>query len=213
MLWLGQEAKARGLAELLTKPAHQARIFLLMARRLREAPGHEREARQMFLRVEQAIATLSGSNKAEALRELIAALVHAGEWQQAEQVIATLPEEDKAEVLRELAAALAQAGEWQQAEQVIATLPEGWAKARALSELAAALAQQNKEREVVRLIQREWSRTTRRDESLNLLPLAFGLFPRYPELGPALFDAFAWVDAFLQPSPPPDDPEEEQEGS
>jgi tetratricopeptide (TPR) repeat protein len=172
-------------------------------------------------RAEQVIATLPEKwAKAGVLRELAAALAHAGErqraewyWQEAEQVIATILEEwDKVEALSELAAALAHAGEWSQAEQVIATLPEG-DKAWAVRELAAALAQQNKEREVVRLIQREWSRTTRRDEALNLLPLAFGLFRRHPELGPALFDAFAWVDAFLQPSPPPDDPQETQEGS
>src|SRR5579875_1953466 len=115
MLWLGQEAKARGLAELLTEPAYQARIFLLMARRLREAPGREREARQMFLRVEQVIATLpEGEDKAWALRGLAAALAQAGERQRAEQVIATLPEgRDKAWALSGLAAALGQAGERQ----------------------------------------------------------------------------------------------------
>src|SRR5579885_3065232 len=157
---------------------------------------------------------LPKEDKARAWSELAAALAHAGEWSRAEQVIATLPEgEDKAWALSRLAVALGQAGEWQRAEQVIATLPEGEDTTEAVRELAAALAQQNKERDVVRLTQREWSRTTRRDEALNLLPLAFGLLRRRPELGPALFDAFAWVDAFLQPSPPPDDPEEEQEGS
>ena len=83
-----------------------------------------------------------------------------------------------------------------------------------MRELAGALGQHHKDGEVARLIGRQWSRTTRRDEALRLLPLALVLLPRYPELGSALFDAFAWVDGFLQTSSPSDDPQEEyQEGA
>jgi hypothetical protein len=174
MVLLGDETKALGLADLLTDPARKAAIFTLIAGHLAEQPGREREAQQLFVRAERVIGLIRDEwHQAEALVQLATALAQAQQWQEAQRVR-------------------------QEAERVIGLIPYERDQAEALGQLAAALAQQNEYSRLIQLVQRQWLRATHREEALQLLPVAFGLFPRAPELGRALSDAFNWVDRFLQ---------------
>jgi tetratricopeptide (TPR) repeat protein len=138
-------------------------------------------------------------NKVEGLMALGTALAEAGQWQEAERVVCSISDKwGRSEALMTLGTALAQAGYWQEAERIVLSNPDEENKIQALSILIDTLAQHNEYRRIVRLVQREWLRTMRRDEALALVPLAFSLIPRYPDLGMALYEAFAWVDKFLQ---------------
>ena len=67
-----------------------------------------------------------------------------------------------------------------------------------LNSLADILGRYHEYGHIVHLVRREWLQTTRRDDALYLLPLAFGLIPYYSDLGKTFYNAFAWVDRFLQ---------------
>lgn len=76
-------------------------------------------------------------------------------------------------------------------------MPESKSKAEARVRLAAVLAQHDQYRSLVDLVQKEWLRTRRRDEALDLWSLAFELILRYPDLGMLFYESFAWVETFL----------------
>jgi tetratricopeptide (TPR) repeat protein len=106
--------------------------------------------------------------------------------------------------LSQLGQALAQGGQqaqaaevWQQAQEVIKSIPDEGLQARALSQLGQALAQAGNYEELLRLIWQFWSSARTRDEAFQRFGLVTWLIPQYPEPGTALFEGFAWVDAFL----------------
>lgn len=116
MLALGEETKALGLAELLTDTGYRARIFILIASHLIKQAGREREAMQMFVRVEQAAFSLPDQyDQAIALGKLGQALTLAGQWQEAERIFLSVSaeyEECKAPAIMDLSLALARESRW-----------------------------------------------------------------------------------------------------
>jgi hypothetical protein len=83
------------------------------------------------------------------------------------------------------------------ASQVIGTISDEGERREALPNLADTLAKHNEHERILKLVHRWWLQADTRDEAIELLPLAFGFIPRYPNIGRAFYDAFAWVDNFL----------------
>lgn len=104
----------------------------------------------------------------------------------------------QAVALRQLGQALAQAQRWEQAQQVIGTIQDSYQQARALTKLVDALAHSNEYERLLHIIHYWWRYVRRRDEAIRLLSLAYNFISYHPELGIAFYDAFAWVDDFLQ---------------
>ena len=94
--------------------------------------------------------------------------------------------------------ALAQMAQWEQAETVLRSMKNNSHRAEALCEMADALAKTNEHGRLLRLVQRWWPQVKTRGEALTLLALASELIALKPDIGMAFYEAFAWVDAFLQ---------------
>ena len=67
-----------------------------------------------------------------------------------------------------------------------------------LRNLADALAKHNEQERLLSLVHHWWLQAGTRDKAIELLPLAFGFIPRYPNIGMAFSGAFVWVDNFLR---------------
>jgi tetratricopeptide (TPR) repeat protein len=157
LLLLKRERQALGVAELLTRPDHKARVLLHIAKYLGEHPSRKPESVQMLMRACDVACRIEISwQRAGALQELGTALAQAQQWERAmvvwnktEAVIGTIEDSwQRAGALRELGTALAQAHQWERAtvvwnktEAVIGTIEDSWERAWALQELGTALAQ------------------------------------------------------------------------
>jgi tetratricopeptide (TPR) repeat protein len=150
--------------------------------------------------------------KVMALCELGVAMTHAHRWEQANAIwgeveaMGVLMSDRYQEIC---VRTLAQMEQWERAEtilrsmQVDTTTPFGHGeysktKNEALCEMADALAKTNEHERLLRLVQRWWSQTKTRNETLTLLTLANKFIALKPDIGMAFYEAFAWVDTFLQ---------------
>jgi hypothetical protein len=82
--------------------------------------------------------------------------------------------------------------------ELVDTLPQPDEQATAALALVDALARQHMHEEALRMIQRYWLAAARREDIIQLLPIACGLIAHSPELGMRFLSAFTWVDDFLQ---------------
>ena len=162
---------------------------------------------QRWEEARQVIASLSDAGqRARALSTLAGELARVQRWeeasrcwQQAQEIIASLPDEEKrVEALSMLAGELARAQHWEEARQVIATISDREERIMALCGLAHELARAHEEARLLRLVQQAWLQVTTCRLAFRLLPLALGLLPRHPELGPALAEGIGWVEACWQ---------------
>nr|BBH94526.1 hypothetical protein KTA_27250 [Thermogemmatispora argillosa] len=136
--------------------------------------------------------------------ELVASLAEAGEWEAAQRISHSIEaDQERARALAVLGRAFAQAGQrerarqaWAEVQRLSATLTEE-RQAQVLLTLGQALEEAGEHEELLRLVQRAWSRVNTRLQALRLFPLVGGLIKLAPELGPALGEAFAAVDRFL----------------
>jgi hypothetical protein len=71
-------------------------------------------------------------------------------------------------------------------------------KVTAMNSIADAMIICGEHEQALQYIQTAWVQAGARDELIKLLPLAEEFIPLHPELGEACYDAFAWVDRFLQ---------------
>ncbi len=187
---LKQEAKALGLAELLTDPARKAQVFLFITSYMLMQPGRELEAAQLLFRTEQMIISISNmKSKVEKLTELGRELAQAQRWQQAERVFLSLPVEwRKVEALTELGRTLIQAQQWQEAERVISSLSDNKYKVRELICLGIALAQEQNQQEAKRI----WKQAKR---VIHTLSDEGSKVEALTELGRVLAQAQLWQEA------------------
>jgi hypothetical protein len=137
--------------------------------------------------------------QASALMRLAGALAAAGQWSLAEAIAHALPDKGmQAKALVDLAGALARAGQWPQAETLARTLSDDRMRASALGNVVAALGKNNQVGWAVRLAQDSLLEAVTRQSALNRLKIAIPLIQMKPELAMAFFEAFEWVDKFLQ---------------
>ncbi|HET8911058.1 MAG TPA: AAA family ATPase, partial [Ktedonobacteraceae bacterium] len=131
MMVLGQEEKALGLAELLTREEDKVAALLQIAPFIFAQAGRQQEAMQLFLRIEQIAPQIQKSDlHIRALRMLATALGEAGCWIEAEQVVMQIAvSEQQIWALSTLGEALAKTElrseaerVWQVAEQMIGQL-------------------------------------------------------------------------------------------
>jgi tetratricopeptide (TPR) repeat protein len=188
LLLLGQEAKVLGLAELLTDVAYRAQIFALLAHALFMQSGREHEARQLFVRAEQAILSIPSQNTREdALADLASVLVEVQLWEEVERIIAAFSQEKRANALSTFSQAFVQAGRWHEAEAMSQTLSDNHHKATVLIALGTACAQvqlfteathfwQEAER-AIRQISDDWQR----HDLFDSLGIAFAQAQRWQE--------------------------------
>jgi tetratricopeptide (TPR) repeat protein len=100
--------------------------------------------------------------------------------------------------LSEIAIAQAQAGQIEAAEISLKAIEERPLRVHVLEVIGTMLTQSKDFEQILSLIHKEWLQALTRDEALELLPLATGLFRLNEQLGVELYESFAWVDNFLR---------------
>jgi len=170
------------------------------------------QALRVWQQAEKVISSLGKSEQARALCELGQTLAQAQLseqalriWQQAEKVISSIQWSEWDEELAEnrkrkqnLIQALVLAQKWQHAEAVIGSIKSISVRSEALHKLGEALKNIKDDELLLRLVQRWWLQASTRDEALSLLSLANGLVHLQPEISIRFYEAFAWVDTFLE---------------
>jgi hypothetical protein len=73
-----------------------------------------------------------------------------------------------------------------------------WAQSNRHAHLITALVKNRRYEQGLRLAQRSLLEATNRASALQNLAIATPFIPTKPELGMSFFEAFAWVDKFLQ---------------
>jgi len=143
--------------------------------------------------------------KIEALGEIAACLVKAQQREQVHVVAAeierladSIEKDDKDGTHRKvISIAFAKAQYWQRAEELARLIKDDKDRMEALRQIAAGLAVGEQKR-LLRLVESLWGEAVTRKEAVQLLPLAHPFIAMKPEIGSALFEAFAWVDTFLR---------------
>ena len=137
--------------------------------------------------------------KSRILSALSQALAQAGRWEQAEQVIDGIRDDEaQMQALSALSQALAQAGRWEQAEQVITRIEDDRGKDDLLVKLAAQMSTTDEYELLLHLTWRQWWLAGTREQALIRYRMAIHFISSHPTLGIALYNAFTWVDMFLQ---------------
>jgi hypothetical protein len=102
-----------------------------------------------------------------------------------------------ARALSALSMTLAQAQQWTEAERVIATIHDRSQRAKALMKLGSEMDSTDEFEQLLHVTQRAWRQVETSEEALTLFSIASAFISRKPEVGIAFFDAFTWVDTFL----------------
>ncbi len=119
-------------------------------------------------------------------------------WAEAQRVIGTIQDDERLyEALKDLGTALTQAEQWTEAERVIGTIPGSSWQAEPLKDLATLMARTDNLEHLLHLIQRSWHQVESRKEALTFFSIAYAVISYKPEVGKAFFDAFIWVNTFL----------------
>jgi hypothetical protein len=151
LVWLGRKQEALAHARLRTEAAERVRGLVSIYEALRERGQADID---LLNEAEEVVSAIPyGQPRAEALRELAAAMAQTREGRASEvfahaeeAACAITDDRRRAETLREVAAALARAGHFAQAEKTARAITYHEYRAKALGELAAALAQAGERR-------------------------------------------------------------------
>ncbi len=180
---------------------------------LRELVRALTQARQWNHAIEVAQSIDISSWRAEALIELGKSATQAQQWQQVDKVwnesegdnLVVGNSRERFKLLIELGKSAIQAQQWQQVDKVwnevekeLRKTFDSHEKLKFLSEVVEALGSVHEYERFLHIVQQSWLQVNKRAYALQLLPLATGLIPLKPKLGIAFFEAFEWVDAFLQ---------------
>ncbi len=126
-------------------------------------------------------------------------LARAGRWEHALASYNKLQQNrNRAAVARIWGEMLAQNGNDEQYRKILNHLPESHVRASVQAGMAHSMAQNGRSQELIPFIQHAWLQAETKDECLPLLALAQHLVEQYPHVGTNFYDAFAWVDTFLQ---------------
>lgn len=93
---------------------------------------------------------------------------------------------------------LEQTGERAQAEKILDSLKDSQERASFQAGIAHVMGESARYRDLLRFIQQAWLQAETQDTCLYLFAMAQKLIERYPDMGRALYNAFAWVNTFLQ---------------
>ncbi len=138
-----------------------------------------------------------GSLGTNALTEVVQAAAKAGKFAEAEALARTIEDaQERAEALKEVVQAITEAGKFAEAVTIARSIEVAGQRAKALTAVTQILVENRDD--ALRLIQLSWRAADTRDYLLQLLPLANALIQNNPELGIALVEGMAWVDAFLK---------------
>jgi tetratricopeptide (TPR) repeat protein len=146
-----------------------------------------------------------GERRAEALAYIGRKLAATGQTEQAIQVFSDAEATARAikvrfpdEALAVVVEALVTAGQIKRAEAITRAMEKHWAQSNRHAHLITALVKNRRYEQGLRLAQRSLLEATNRASALQNLAIATPFIPTKPELGMSFFEAFAWVDKFLQ---------------
>jgi hypothetical protein len=160
--------------------------------------GQRDKARLLLVEAEaKAHSIEDGRERDDALRDVANTLAQIQEPDEAQVVVGFINDSMHREVPRLLIThALAQARRWDEAKEEARRL--GFSKRSPMQSITDAMITYGEFEQALQCIQTAWIQAETRRELIKLLPLAKEFIPLHPELGEAFYDAFAWVDHFLQ---------------
>jgi tetratricopeptide (TPR) repeat protein len=135
----------------------------------------------------------------EARAVLAIELARAGQWERAVSTFDGIHKNSdrRMVVLQAWGDFLAQPGSREQREKIVHALTESKEKACLLLRVVDKLAQAGQYTEQLHVIQQTWLQARTKDDCLYLFTIVQGLILRAPEMGAAFYNAFAWVNTFL----------------
>jgi len=160
----------------------------------------QRDKAQLLLVKMEALAhsIKDGRERDNALGDVANTLAQIQEPDEAQAVVGFIKDSMHREVPRLwITHALARAQRWDEAKEEVRRL-EGFLKISAMQSITDAMITYGEYEQALQYIQTAWIQAETRRELIKLLPLAEEFIPLHPELGEAFYDAFGWVDHFLQ---------------
>jgi tetratricopeptide (TPR) repeat protein len=160
---------------------------------------------QRWERAETIARSISRSDKrAKALRILVGILSQAQQWERAEVVAHSIEQfyneerDERARALCELGLALARAHQWEHARAIACIIEKRDKRFKVLREITEVIAKTGDYEELLHAVQSWWMQVDKRDDAIQLLPLATQLILFEPEIGSAFCNVFTWVDNFIK---------------
>lgn len=160
----------------------------------------QRDKAQLLLVKTEALAhsIKDGRERDNALGDVANTLAQIQEPDEAQVVVGFIKDSMQREVPRlRITRALALAQRWDEAKEEARRI-EGILKISAMHSITDAMITYGEHEQALQYIQTAWIQAEARRELIKLLPLAEEFIPLHPELGEGFYDAFAWVDHFLQ---------------
>ncbi len=192
-----QWEKALAIVWSIRREWQKTQALVAIAEALVEA-GQREKARLLLVEAEAFAHSIEdGRDRDYALEIVATTLAQIQEPDEAQVVVGFIKDSKMRRIARlGITGALARAQRWEEAKEEARRLEEF--KIPAMQRITDAMITYGEHEQALQYIQTAWIQAEARRELIELLPLAKEFIPLHPELGEAFYDAFAWVDHFLQ---------------